>query len=63
MMLFKHCFSRYIQPGATQMESSVTFDLDGVTFVAFLNPDGTRIIIISNKSQVFYNLFIYRPSK
>lgn len=42
-------FSRYIRPGAVQIMTSCY--TDGVEVLAFLNPDGERVIVILNKGS------------
>jgi len=40
-------FSRFVTPGARRIASS-TFEAEGVESVAFLNPDGTRTLVVWN---------------
>lgn len=47
-------FSRYIKPGAKQLMTSCY--TDGVECLAFLNPDGERVVIILNRQDKDFEL-------
>lgn len=54
-------FSRYIKPGAKQIMT--TCYTDGVEVVAFVNPDGERVIVILNKRDSDFELSIRENAK
>ena len=49
-------FSKFVRPGAYRIASSASGSISGVDYVAFLNPDNTKAIVVSNNgssSQTF----------
>lgn len=54
-------FSRYVKAGAKQIMT--TCYTDGVEVVAFLNPDGERVVVILNKSDRDFELSIRENGK
>jgi glucosylceramidase len=40
-------FSKFIRPGANRVASSISSGINGVNFVAFVNADGGRVLVIS----------------
>lgn len=46
-------FSKYIKPGAKQIASSGTRE---VIYVAFMNPDGSYVVVVQNEQEVDINI-------
>ncbi len=41
-------FSKFVRPGAYRIGSSISAAVAGLDYVAFINPDGTKAIVVSN---------------
>ncbi|MDR1936868.1 MAG: hypothetical protein LBQ73_00030 [Tannerellaceae bacterium] len=44
-------FSKFIDRGAWRIHSSHTETADGIRHIAFLNPDGTKVVVVLNPSE------------
>lgn len=41
-------FSKFVRPGSNRIGSQASGNFSGMDFVAFLNPEGERVLVIAN---------------
>jgi glucosylceramidase len=56
-------FSKFVRPGAVRISSSLPAGLGDVGAVAFVNPDGSKAIIVSNYSSSLKTFSIKQGEK
>ena len=53
-------FSKFVQPGAQRISSVIPAELNQMGFVAFLNPDGSKVLVAGNYSSTYRSFTVHQ---